>query len=182
MKRNGLVRLVAATAIGVGLSGLLAIAQGNGRFYSTALSGGDEVPSVSTAARGSLILDIDEAAQQIRYELSYQNLSSPVAQAHIHFAQPGVNGGIFIWLCQATSAPAPGLGINPPPCPQSGSVGGVIGTNDVIATAATQQLGAGEFQEAVAAIRAGLAYANVHTATSPGGEIRGQLKIGLGQR
>jgi hypothetical protein len=182
MTRNGLVRLAAATTLGVGLSGLLAMAQGQGRFYSAQLWGGEEVPSVSTAARGAITLDIDEAAQQIRYVLTYQNLSATVAQAHIHFAQPGVNGGIVLWLCEGTAtAPDP---LNPPPCPSNagGSVSGVLGASDVTATAATQQVAAGEFAEVVAAIRAGLAYANVHTAISPGGEIRGQLKIGAGNR
>jgi hypothetical protein len=35
---------------------------------------------------------------------------------------------------------------------------------------------AGELNEVIAAIRAGVAYANVHTLISPGGEIRGQIR------
>ena len=42
-------------------------------------------------------------------------------------------------------------------------------------TAATQQIVDGELEEVIAAIRAGAAYANVHTTPSPGGEIRGQI-------
>jgi hypothetical protein len=38
-----------------------------------------------------------------------------------------------------------------------------------------QGITAGEFDEILAAIRAGKAYANVHSTTWPGGEIRGQL-------
>jgi hypothetical protein len=38
-----------------------------------------------------------------------------------------------------------------------------------------QGIAPGEFEELVAAIRAGRAYANVHSAKFPGGEIRGQL-------
>jgi len=34
----------------------------------------------------------------------------------------------------------------------------------------------GQFDEAIRAMRSGLAYANVHTVTFPTGEIRGQLK------
>jgi hypothetical protein len=33
----------------------------------------------------------------------------------------------------------------------------------------------GEFDELIAAIRAGATYANVHTVGRPGGEIRGQI-------
>ena len=38
-----------------------------------------------------------------------------------------------------------------------------------------QGIDVGEFEEAVAAIRAGVTYANVHTVKHPGGEIRGQI-------
>jgi hypothetical protein len=40
----------------------------------------------------------------------------------------------------------------------------------------SQQLAAGELAEVIAAMRAGAAYANVHTNLSPGGEIRGQIR------
>ena len=39
-----------------------------------------------------------------------------------------------------------------------------------------QGIAAGEWAEFVAAIRAGVTYANAHSATHPGGEIRGQIK------
>jgi hypothetical protein len=41
--------------------------------------------------------------------------------------------------------------------------------------ALAQGIAAGEFDEILAAIRAGKAYANIHTTTWPAGEIRGQL-------
>jgi hypothetical protein len=41
---------------------------------------------------------------------------------------------------------------------------------------APQQLTTGDLAEIIAAIRAGAAYANVHTNLSPGGEIRGQIR------
>ena len=41
---------------------------------------------------------------------------------------------------------------------------------------ASQQLAAGELNEVIRAIRAGVAYANVHTTLSTSGEIRGQIR------
>ena len=40
-----------------------------------------------------------------------------------------------------------------------------------------QGIAAGEFFSLVRALRAGFAYANVHTDVFPGGEIRGQLQF-----
>jgi hypothetical protein len=53
-------------------------------------------------------------------------------------------------------------------------VSGTIGAVDVLPSP-TQQLAAGEILELVAALRGGVAYTNVHTVASPGGEIRGQI-------
>ena len=138
----------------------------------TTLSGYEEVPSVSTRARGELYLRIDGTGTFVNYELSYSNLQGQVRQAHIHFAQTAVNGPIVIWLC--------GTSFNPGPegtqtCPQSGTVRGVITSANVLASPATQLLAAGELSEMIAAMRAGAAYANVHSDLSPGGEIRGQI-------
>jgi len=145
------------------------------------LIGFDEVPSVSTPARGTFRATIVRnslgEAEAIEYTETFSGLSSAVQQSHIHIAQPGVNGGIVLWLCQGAVKPAATLNIpTPPNCPQEGSVSGTLTAADVIATAATQQIAAGEFQEVVAAIRAGYAYANVHSGVSPGGEIRGQIR------
>jgi hypothetical protein len=41
---------------------------------------------------------------------------------------------------------------------------------------AGQGVAAGEFAEVLQAIRAGAAYANVHTTNFPAGEIRGQVE------
>jgi hypothetical protein len=43
---------------------------------------------------------------------------------------------------------------------------------------AGQGIAAGEFDELVRAIKAGVTYANVHSEMFPGGEIRGQLGRG----
>lgn len=138
----------------------------------TPLNGFEEVPSVSTRARGELYLRIDGSGSFVNYELSYSSLQGQVRQAHIHFAQTAVNGPIVIWLCGTTFNPGPE---GTQTCPQSGSVRGVITSANVLAAPATQLLAAGELSEVIAAFRAGAAYANVHSDLSPGGEIRGQI-------
>ena len=63
-----------------------------------------------------------------------------------------------------------------PPCPPTeGTVTGVITAADVLASVPDRGIEAGAFEEFVQAIRAGHAYANVHTNKWPGGEIRGQI-------
>jgi hypothetical protein len=68
-----------------------------------------------------------------------------------------------------------------PACPQEGTVTGTITPAQVL-EAVGQGIAAGEFEEVVAAIRAGRAYVNVHTATFAPGEIRGQLFHDRGHR
>lgn len=132
----------------------------------------EEVPSVSSSARGAFRADINTTASQIAYELSYEGLQGEVRQAHIHFGQRGVNGGVSVFLCQTQANPDPtGLA---PTCPASGKVSGVLTIANVIGPGA-QGITAAEFAELVAAIRAGVAYVNVHSTTFPGGEVRGQL-------
>ena len=68
-----------------------------------------------------------------------------------------------------------------PPCPgQGGTVSGFVTADQVIAGAtASQQLPARALDAVIDAMLSGVAYANVHTTASPGGEIRGQV-IGAG--
>lgn len=181
MTRAGLVRLSAAFAASVCLSGLEASAQSSVTKFSAALTGAQEVPAVSTGASGEFTLDIDEDGEEIAYELSYSGLNGTIRQAHIHFGQPGVVGGIVLWLCQTAANPSPVAAT--PTCPQGGTVSGTLMPSDVQGTPGnTQQINAGEFAEAVAFIRKGLGYVNVHTSLTPGGEIRGPLKPGGGPK
>jgi CHRD domain len=139
------------------------------------LIGINEVPSVSTVAKGHFKATISENEQSIDYELSYSGLQGVVAQSHIHIARKDVNGGIVLWLCQGTARAPAAVALLTPECPQEGTVTGTL-TAANVTPVATQQIGPNELAEVIALIRAGAAYANVHTAPSPGGEIRGQLK------
>jgi hypothetical protein len=159
-------------------AGLLALAApASAQTVHANLHGFQEVPVVSTTARGMLKAKIDADARAIFWELSYDSLQGSVTQAHIHLGQRSVNGGIAVWLCTTpaiTTAPA-----GTQMCPgSSGTLNGAITPDKVVGLGGAQQLDAGEFDELVAAIRAGVTYANVHSSISPGGEIRGQIRGG----
>ena len=135
--------------------------------FRARLAGVQEVPVVSTGASGEFELTIDSDTQ-LSYKLTYQGLEGGnTLFAHIHLAQPFVNGGIMAFLCGGNTKPTP--------CPNgSGTVEGTIVATDIVGIT-TQQIPAGVLDEFVRALRNGTAYANVHTTTSPGGEIRGQI-------
>jgi hypothetical protein len=177
-----MVRVVLAMLIAASLSTLVQ-ADRNDRNIRIALSGYQEVPSVSTPASGEFSARIAKDDQSFDYELSYSGLVGTVQQSHIHFAQRGVNGSIVVWLCQTATTPAPAtVAALTPVCPQSGTVTGTItAANVVTAGTASQQIVAGELAEVLAAIRAGFAYVNVHaTPLNPGGELRGQFRSDRG--
>ena len=144
------------------------------------LTGYQEVPAVSTVASGQLHAQISSDDQSIAYELTYSNLQGTVTQGHIHVAQLSVNGAIVLWLCQTATNLNPIPGNSTPDCPAgSGTVTGTLTAADVLAgnaSQASQQLTVGDLDEVLRAIRAGAAYANVHTDLSSGGEIRGQIQ------
>ena len=136
------------------------------------LSGYEEVPSVSTQASGTFEAVSAGDWLSIEYVLTYSNLQATIQQAHIHFAQSGVNGPIVIWLCGTATNPGPA---GTQTCTQSGTVRGTISGANVLASPSTQQLPAGAIGQIISALKAGAAYVNIHTAASPGGEVRGQV-------
>lgn len=156
------------------VAALLALsAPAHAQSVSVPLSSYNEVPSVSSGASGLFRARVDERAGQIAYELSYAGLEGTVTQAHVHFGQHDVNGGVSAFLCDSAANPDPTGGA--PSCPASGTVTGLLTSTNVVGPAA-QGLSPGEFAELVAAIRAGVAYVNVHSTRFPGGEIRGQFR------
>ena len=131
--------------------------------------------AVSTPAKGKFQAKIDRKSALIEYELSYQDLVGAVTQAHIHFGQVSTVGGIVVWLCQTAGTPAPAaVAAQTPFCPPAGTVLGTITPAQVL-TVTGQGILAGEFDELLAAIRAGATYANVHSTEFPPGEIRDQI-------
>jgi CHRD domain len=179
--RSTRVKLASAVAVlGVAATTTAAVAGGGGKT-SARLSGFEEVPVVLTTGQGTFTARISRTEDRIDYTLRYADLEGiPVTQAHIHIGQRLANGGVAVWLCGNPSTTPP---ITPPAgtqrCPvgPDGEVTGTITPPNIVGVP-SQGVDPGEFDELVRAMRLGLAYANVHTEKSPGGEIRGQIAGG----
>lgn len=169
---------VSIAVIAVVSATTVVLAQGGFKRISEFLTGYQEVPSVSTSADGTFKARISNDGSRIDWELSYSDLEGSVQQAHIHFGQKGVNGGISVFLCtNLGNGPA---GIQPCP-PSPATISGTILAADVspnipaTAAARTQGINTGEIEELINAMRAGTTYVNVHSTMWPGGEIRSQI-------
>ena len=133
----------------------------------------NQVPSVLTNSAGSFEAQVNSDGS-ISFSLSYSNMSSSVAQAHIHFGASRTNGGVMVFLCGGAK----------PACPDSGTVTGTITAADVSVLPATntdsvipQGIQPGDLAAVLSAIRSGNTYVNVHTANFPNGELRGQVAV-----
>ena len=138
------------------------------------LSGFNEVPPKATGGNGTFKAKASNGA--IDFTLTYSGLTTPAFMAHFHFAERGVNGGIFIWLCGKPGTPAhqacpPGNTSKPE------TVTGRITAADIQAVP-DQNVSAMDMETALRIIEAGDAYVNVHTSNFPAGEIRGQVSAG----
>ena len=148
------------------------------RVLRATLSGDHEVPPVSTDARGELRLIIFPDRSTIQWELTYSGLRADATQAHIHFGQPAVNGGISVFFCSNLTTPAPPAGTQACPAREA-SLSGTFTVQSVIGPAA-QGIAAGDLDALVDAVRSRLTYANVHSTLFTSGEIRGQIGTGHG--
>jgi len=135
------------------------------------LRGFDEVPAISSIGNGFFSATIDETAGTITWTMTYGVLNGKITQSHIHFAQKGVNGGIWVFLCS-------NLGNGPAgtqACPSApATIHGTIRASDIIGGASSQGIQPGDFGPILRAIKTGTTYVNIHTDKYPGGEIRGQ--------
>lgn len=180
--REGLGTFTVLAVLFAALSAAPALADDNGddedHAFKAHLRGYQEAPSISTAASGEFRATLSQDGTTLTYQLSYSGLEGDVRQAHIHFAQRGVNGGIVVFLCQTAAFNPDPTGLAPE-CPQSGTVTGaltVANMNTLANNAALQGIAVGDFAEFVQALRSGVTYANVHSSKFGSGEIRGQIK------
>ena len=161
---------------------------GNGDVnMNTHLTGHEEVLTVAegaphpsdSPAQGQGIFRVNSDGT-VDVRLIASNINN-VVQAHIHCGRPGENGPIRIWLFPTIGTS--GAALTGPTGPQDGVLAsGTFNPTGVICPAAN----VGTNMPVLDAMRAGLAYVNVHTNDGvapgntgpgdfPGGEIRGQL-------
>jgi hypothetical protein len=178
VKRWSMVVLIVVGILGSQGIGVAGGDDDDDRSLRARLTGFEEPPSVSSTGRGTFRATISRDETSIQYELRFSDLEGSVTQSHIHIAQKGVNGGIAMWLCGTEALPGPA---GTPRCnatepANEGMVTGVLTAAQVIGPAG-QGVAPGEFAEVIRAIRAGVAYANVHSTRNPPGEIRGQIRV-----
>ncbi|RJQ53353.1 MAG: CHRD domain-containing protein [Nitrospiraceae bacterium] len=121
---------------------------GSGFTTSVPLSGTQEVPPVATAGSGTGNLTVNLVTRAVSGSVSFSGLTSNAIAAHIHLGPAGVNGGIEIFLTGGAGV-TQGVWLIP---------AGTVLTQAQFDALITNQL-----------------YFNIHTATNPGGEIRGQI-------
>jgi hypothetical protein len=166
------IAVVLSSVLVLALAAMPAHAQGG--TARAVLRAFDEVPALSSVGRGTFTATINADGTEMTYELHYERLAAAPTQAHLHFAQKGVNGGIMIFLCS-------NLGNGPAgtqACPAgTATITGTVHDSDVVGGAGAQGVAPGELFAPLRGIRGGVVYANVHTTLYPGGEIRGQLQF-----
>jgi CHRD domain len=140
----------------------------NTKQFTARLNGYQETPSsISSTGIGEFRAML-VAPDKLHFVFRYSGLEGGNSLfAHVHFGQRATSGGVSFFLCGGSTKPTA--------CPNvSGTVEGDVGPADVVGPAG-QGIDPGAFDEILQAMRAGTAYANIHTTKWPSGEIRGQI-------
>jgi hypothetical protein len=155
MRKISLIAVAAALACG----GSSTNAATN--VYVANLTSGGEFPAPpqpNANATGTAQFTVN--ASSVDFLITYANLSGPPVVAHIH---PGAAG-------TANSPIIPSFaGL---PTTTSATFSGTFQATDIKAGTG---IAAGDLNALVAMMKAGTAYANIHTQANPNGEIRGQI-------
>ncbi len=128
-------------------------------FVSTATLTPGADGATNSNGSGSVSVMYNAAANDFTYTLSWKNLTGDATMAHIHYGAPGVSGPIIIPFFTTTM-------------PASDTISGTLTQADV-----NPMSGINTIADVAQAIEAGNAYVNIHTASYPAGELRGQLAV-----
>lgn len=131
--------------------------------FTSVLTGDQEVPATGSGAVGFGTLRVIGSLDRVRVHLLALNLPEPLTAAHVHVGPAGQNGGVVLDLAAGLHPLNPHVAL-------------------IQLDASAEDLGE-PFASAEDPITAFLAtaltdglYFNLHTATNPAGEIRGQIR------
>jgi hypothetical protein len=139
-----------------------------GTILTATLQGGNEVPPNASTGSGFITVTLDTILNQLTVDESFTGLTNPATGAHIHCCAPiGTNAIVAVPFTGFPSATS-GIYMQTFDLTLASSyTAAFVTANGGTAASAEAAL--------VAALLSGNTYANIHDATFPGGEIRGQL-------
>lgn len=158
--------LAAVLAGGVVVVAAVAVA-GDNSNWTTHLQGRYELPvAVDSQGQGTAIFQLAKDGESMSYKLIASNIDN-VTQAHIHLrsSATALTGGVVVWLYPSA----------PPAMLIPGRHDGILAEGTFTSANFVGALAGMSMEDLVAAMNAGLTYANVHTTAFPPGEIRGDI-------
>jgi hypothetical protein len=97
----------------------------------------------------------------VNYTVTFSGLSGNATMGHIHVGSPTEAGGVVVPFIV--------------PAQTSGNFSGSFTAADITGRSTpSTTINTGDLDSMLAAMRAGNTYTNIHTASNPAGEIRGQ--------
>src|SRR6185437_6125818 len=123
-------------------------------FTASLMPGNEPSTTGNPTGSGTFTATLDTSTNVFTYDVRFSGLTSNVTLGHIH--GPFTPGATFVGLKTATSGSA---------------------TGTVVLTAATSFTATVNGDSLKKLLLAGLTYANIHTVTNGGGEIRGQITV-----
>jgi hypothetical protein len=134
--------------------------------YTANLTGGAEVPAVTSNGSGTFTGTLDPATKIMSYTVTFTGLGTTSILSHIHGpGTPAQAVGVIFNFQTAPTATVPFT-----PGATSGSYSGTV-----LLTSANQITTTVNGDSLLKLIDGGLSYVNVHSTQFPGGEIRGQI-------
>lgn len=164
----------ASRILTIGFVLLFALPLAHAATFVTGLLGANENPAVVTAGTGSATVDLDTVAHTMRVRVNFSGLNGNTTASHIHCCTaPPANVGVATTTPSFVGFP---LGVTSGTMDQTYDTT-LAGTWNGAFVTANGGTPAGAEAALAAGLAAGQAYLNIHSSTSPGGEIRGFLSL-----
>ena len=142
------------------------------QIYKAVLTGANEVPAVTTAGTGIGVVSLNTTTHEMRLRTTFSGLNGNTTSSHIHCCTaPGANAGVATQTPTFSGFPA---GVREGSYDSTFNMGLAPSWNAAFINANGGTPASAEATLSTA-LNAGRAYLNIHSSTSPGGEIRANL-------